>query len=161
MKKILMIITAALLLATSTLFTSCKNGEDGTDGTSAEALILKETGNVWYKYTDTSDATSKPTGTAESKTVNLTDVYLKYDTSGSKLIIAAVSPSDSGLTSLVYAQTEKELSSGKWAASVVTLKLLGKITKSTDQYPTSGKVNITNANWGNFTAEYLIGKLFD
>ncbi len=161
MKKILMIISAALLLATSAVFTGCKNGEDGADGTSAEALILKETGNVWYEYTDTSDTTSKPTGTAESKTVNLTDVYLKYDTSGSKLIIAAVSPSDSGLTSLVYAQTEKELSSGKWAASVVTLKLLGKITKSKDQYPTSGKVNIANANWGNFTAEYLIGKLFE
>ncbi len=160
MKKILSILTAVALIAGACLFTtSCKNGEDGVDGTSAEALILKQTGNKWYKYIDSSDTDTKPTGTGNSITELLNDIYIKYDTSTGKLIVAAVGDN-------LYATTEKELSSGKWAASVVALRAAKKIsTYSGSGNPYNGKFGIQNinniANLTNFTAETLIAKLFD
>ena len=161
MKKIFMIISAALLLAGAGLFTGCKNGEDGLDGTSAEALILNETGNVWYQYTNSSDNDTKPTATTtDSGTVNFSDFYIKYNTSSKKLIVVATG-ANSGATKYFYASKEAELSSGKWAASVVTLRLLGKITKASKD-PTSGKIDITNlTDLGNYSAEKLITKLFE
>jgi len=162
MKKIFMIISAALLLAGAALFMGCKNGEDGLDGTSAEALILNETGNVWYEYTNTSDNDEKPTATtSDSGTVNFSKFFVKYNTSSKKLIVVATGNSDSVATKYFYASKEAELSSGKWAASVVTLRLLGKITKA-DSDPTSGKIDITNlTDLGNYSAEALIKKLFE
>ena len=157
MKKIFMILSAALLLAGSCLFTSCKNGEDGENGTSAEALILRETGDKWYKYNETSGQKIPSGTTSDSKTVELTDIYLKYDTSAKKLVIAAVST-----TALVpaYATTSKELLGRTWAASAVTLRVTGKISKVED--PTKGKVLLTDVtDWGNFSADALITKLFE
>ena len=72
MKKILSILTAALLIAGACLFTtSCKNGEDGADGTSAEALILKQTGNVWYKYNADANETTSPSSTSKGALDNI------------------------------------------------------------------------------------------
>ena len=161
MKKIFMIISAALLLAGAGLFMGCKNGEDGLDGSSAEALILNETGNVWYQYTN-SDNDEKPTANAGSDgTVNFSDFYIKYNTSSKKLIVVATGNSESVATKYFYASKEASLTSGKWAASVVTLRLLGKITKYNSD-PTSGKFDITNlTDLGNYSAEKLITKLFD
>lgn len=162
MKKIFMILSAALLLATSSFFTGCKNGEDGLDGQSAEALILKETGNIWYEYTNTDDTDAKPSATTEdSVTVNFSKFYLKYDTSSKKLIVVATGNSDSVATKCFYASKASDLTSGKWSASVVTLRLMGKI-KKVDSDPTSGKIDITNiTDLGNYSAEKLITKLFE
>ena len=156
MKKIFMILSAALLLVGASLFTtSCKNGEDGVDGTSAEALILKQTGNKWYKYnSDSSAETSKVTSTSG----DFGDIYLKYDTSSGKLIIAAVNT-----TLPVYAETSKELTSGKWAASAVALRVAGKITTQTSN-PVSGKTPLPVGDvtsWGDFAIDALIAKLFE
>ena len=164
MKKIFMIISAALLLAGAGLFMGCKNGEDGLDGSSAEALILKETGNVWYEYTNKDDTDSTPSANSDNYgTVNFSKFYIKYNTSSKKLIVVATGNSDSVATKLFYASKEAELSSGKWAASVVTLRLMGKITKASSD-PTSGKIDITNLkdlDLGNYSAEKLIKKLFE
>ena len=157
-----MILSAALLLVGASLFTtSCKNGEDGVDGTSAEALILRETGNVWYKYTDSSDTDEKPSATKDGDNVSFSDFYIKYNTSSGKLIVVATGNSTSTVSKLFYASKEAELSKGKWAASVVTLRLMGKITKSNSD-PTSGRIDITNiTDLGNFSADKLITKLFE
>ncbi|WP_191013347.1 hypothetical protein [Treponema zioleckii] len=58
-------------------------------------------------------------------------------------------------------QNKKELTRAKWAASAVTLRVLGKIeTQNSD--PTSGKTCLTDiSSWGNFTIENLIQKLFE
>ena len=149
MKKIsiLMALLAAFALTFVTI--GCKNGEDGDDGTSAEALILRETANKWYKYGDTS------TGTApKNENITLATVYLKYDTSSSKLIwVAANDTLDS------YAKTEKGLSSGKWAASIVGLRLAGKISSYSGN-PTSGTELASGTDWGDFALEKLIDTLF-
>ena len=148
MKKIFTILTVVALIAGGFMFSSCKNGEDGEDGASAETLILKQTGNVWWKYNDTTNNTA-PTNENES----LADIYIKYDTANEKLILAAVGTKS-------FAKADKGLESGKWAASAVTLKIMGKISKASD--PTSGKTELTNfTNWGDFTIDRLIEKLFE
>ncbi|WP_191013348.1 hypothetical protein [Treponema zioleckii] len=87
MKKIFTILTAALLAASGFLFTSCA-GEDGDDGLSATELILNETGNKWYKYTDTSEENSVPTTQVSNSSNSFTgNIYLKYDTSSDNLIM--------------------------------------------------------------------------
>lgn len=158
MKKIFMILSAALLLVGASLFTtSCKNGEDGVDGTSAEALILKQTGNVWYKYIDSSDTSTKPSTTNGTGSLeDLGDIYLKYNTATGKLVVAAVG-------NTIYATTEKELSSTTWATTVVALRVAKKISTYSGD-PTKEKIGINNitsiSNLSNFTAEALITKLF-
>ena len=162
MKKIFMIISAALLLAGAGLFTGCKNGEDGLDGSSAADLIVQETGNTWYKYMESSTnaGSTTPTGDNNGTQLDLGDIYIKYDTSSNKLVVAAI-PTGTGVSSLVYAKTDKELTRGKWAASIVALRVAGKIKKYTTD-PTSNRVPISGSiNWGNFTIESLITTLFD
>lgn len=151
MKKISILLALLAAFALTFVTTGCKNGEDGDDGLSAEALILRETGNKWYKYTSGNASETKVNSTSNG---SLANVYLKYDTANGKLIIVAAGDS-------VYATDEKELTSGKWASSVVSLRVLGKISYEADD-PTSGKNKITDiTTWGDFTLETLIKKLFE
>ncbi|MBQ4377679.1 MAG: hypothetical protein II821_00570 [Treponema sp.] len=155
MKKIFKIFTVLLFaLLVSGALVSCKNGEDGDDGTSIDQLVLKQTGNIWYEYTNTADTTTTPTAVTSDNNVSLADIYLKYDTTNKSLIMAAVGTS-------YYATTSKSMDSDKWAASAVTLRVMGKITKSSTD-PTSGKTKLSDFNsWGDFTVEHLIETLFE
>ena len=143
MKKIAMVLATLFALGMLFVNTGCK---DGDDGQSATDLVLSETGNVWYKYADASGSTPTSSGTS------LGTVYIKYDTSSDKLVVAAVGDTLCG-------ETSKELSRGKWAASVVALRVAGKIQTQTSD-PTSGKTKVTDIDWKDFTAESLITKLF-
>lgn len=145
MKQIFRIIPVIFLFLFVPLLFSCASG----DGESASDLILKKTGNVWYKYN--SESASKPT-TADSQT--LANIYIKYDTGNEKLILAATGSS-------CYAETSQDLSSGKWVAKITSLTLLGKVSKISSD-PTSGKTEITSVqNWGDFTLEAIINALFE
>lgn len=147
MKKFAFLFAALAVLLFATA--GCK-GDDGDNGESAEALILNETGNIWYKYTP---GTSVDTTVTAEDSTSLANVYIKYETSSGKMIVAACGDSN-------YATTSKELSSGKWAASAVTLRILGKIAKESSD-PTSGKQIIDVSNWGDMSAEKLIKALFE
>lgn len=145
MKQIFRIIPVIFLFLFVPLLFSCASG----DGESASDLILKKTGNVWYKYN--SESASKPT-TADSQT--LANIYIKYDTENEKMILAATGSS-------CYAKTSQDLSSGKWVANITSLTVLGKVSKSATD-PTSGKTEITSVqNWGDFTLEAIINALFE
>lgn len=151
MKQIFRIIPVIFLFLFVPLLFSCASG----DGESASDLILKKTGNVWYKYTSDNTKTS-PTGKDESNNsvVTLADIYIKYDTGNEKLILAATGSS-------CYAITSQDLSSGKWVANITGLTFLGKVSKSATD-PTSGKREITSVqSWGDFTLEAIINALFE
>lgn len=152
MKKISILLALLAAFALTFVTTGCKNGEDGDDGLSATDLVLNETGNKWYKYGKEAEGENSKVTTDSS--IDLGDIYIKYDTSENKLVVAAVGDEYYGLTS-------KELSRGKWAASAVYLRIAGKIS-SVDSDPTSGKDLVTDiSSWGDFTAEKLIKKLFE
>ncbi|MBQ8681105.1 MAG: hypothetical protein IJ530_15345 [Treponema sp.] len=145
MKQIFRIIPVIFLFLFVPLLFSCASG----DGESASDLILKKTGNVWYKYN--SESASKPT-TADSQT--LANIYIKYDTGNEKLILTAVGTN-------IYAKKENNLSSGKWVANITSLTLLGKVSKISSD-PTSGKTKIESVqDWGDFAIEAIINALFE
>ena len=150
MKQIFRIIPVIFLFLFVPLLFSCASG----DGESASDLILKKTGNVWYKYTSDNTKTS-PTGKDESNnSVTLAEIYIKYDTENEKLILAATGSS-------CYAKTSQDLSSGKWVANITTLTVLEKVSKSATD-PTSGKTEIPSVqNWGDFAIEAIINALFE
>lgn len=151
MKKLAVLMALLAAFAITFVSTGCKNGEDGDNGTSAEALILRETGNKWYEYTGGSNTDKTPKSTTSG---DLGKIYLKYNTASGKILMAAVGTN-------VYATNEKELTSGKWASTATTLKVLGKI-KYCSSDPTSGKKLITDvSDWGDYTLEALITKLFE
>ena len=150
MKKLAVLMALLAAFAITFVSTGCKNGEDGDNGTSAEALILRETGNKWYEYTKKEDTTATP----KNETESLATIYLKYDTTTRKLIMAAVGEKS-------YAETSKDVDSGKWAASAVALRVGGRI-KTCSGNPTSNKTKLTDFNsWEDFTIEHLISKLFE
>ncbi|WP_296325507.1 hypothetical protein [Treponema sp. UBA3813] len=144
MKQIFRIIPVIFLFLFVPLLFSCGTGDE-----SYEELVLKKTGNYWYKYNI--ESASKPT-TADSQT--LANIYIKYDTGNEKLILTAVGTN-------IYAKKENNLSSGKWVANITSLTFLGKVSKSATD-PTSGKTEITSVqNWGDFTLEAIINALFE
>ena len=150
MKKISILLALLAAFALTFVTTGCKDGEDGEDGASATELILKQTGNIWYKY---EDPDSTATANVGSETESLADIYLKYNTSSNKLVMLAAGTK-------YYAQTSKDLDEEKWAASAVVLRVSGKISKFSD--PIGSKTELTNFdNWGTFTIESLITKLFE
>ena len=150
MKKISILMALLAAFALTFVTTGCKDGEDGE---SATALILNETGNKWYKYSNEDNNTVTTTASDSSGGVTLGTIYLKYSTSDKKLVVAAVGDN-------YYATTDKELTAGKWAASAVTLRVGGKISTYSGD-PTSGKTKLSVDNWGNLSAEALITKLFE
>ena len=154
MKKLAVLMALIAAFAITFVSTGCKNGEDGDNGTSAESLILRETGNKWYKYKGGSTSSTSDTKPSSSSEGSLADIYIKYNTSTGKLLMAAVGTN-------AYATTEKDMTSSKWSTSAVALRVAGKIeTQKTD--PTSGKKLITDvSDWGDYTLEALITKLFE
>lgn len=149
MNRLLSMLAALALVGCALAFTSC-SGEDGDDGVSATDLILNETGDTWYQYAENEESVTVTGGDDSSFTSS--EMYIKYDKSSDKLVVAVVGET-------YYATKENDMTRGKWAASAVALRVAGKIKKADN--PFSGKKELTLSNWGDFSIDALIKKLFE